>query len=49
QGKFRLGIRNKLFTERVDKHCNKLPKEVVMAPSLSAVKKRLDNALRYMV
>ena len=39
----------KLFTERVVKHWNKLPREVVMASSLSAFKQNLYNALRYMV
>lgn len=49
QGKFRLDIRSKFFTERVVNYCNKLPKEVAIAPSLPVVKKNLDNALRYMV
>ncbi|KAK4805319.1 hypothetical protein QYF61_018182 [Mycteria americana] len=49
QGKFRLDIRKKFFTERVIKHWNKLPRELVMALSPSVFKKRLDNALRYMV
>ncbi|KFW71331.1 hypothetical protein AS28_08016, partial [Pygoscelis adeliae] len=49
QGKFRLDIRKRFFTGRVVSHWNRLPREVVMAPSLSAFKERLDNALSYMV
>ena len=45
RGKFRLDIRRKLFTQRVVTHWNRLPKEVVDAPSLEAFKARLDVAL----
>jgi len=33
------------FTERMVKHWNRLPREVVDAPSLSVLKRPLDNAL----
>ena len=49
QGRFRLGIRKMFFTQRVVEHWNRLPTEVVTAPSLMLFKKHLDNALRYMV
>ena len=49
QGKFRLDIRKRFFTERVVGHCNRLPREVVMAPSLSEFKEHLDDTLSHMV
>ena len=38
-----------LFTQRVVKHWNRLPKEVVDAPSLQVFKARLDVALGSLV
>ena len=43
QGRFRLDIRRKFFTQRVLTHWNRLPKEVVDAPSLEAFKARLGQ------
>ena len=49
QGRFRLDIRRKFFTQGVVTHWNRLPKEVVDAPSLEAFKARLGVALGSLV
>ncbi|KGL93043.1 hypothetical protein N301_03399, partial [Charadrius vociferus] len=49
EGRFRLNIRKKFFTLRVVRHWNRLPREVVEAPSLEVFKARRDVALGNLV
>jgi len=45
QGRFGLDFRKLFFTKRVVRPWNRLPREVVNAPSWSGLKRDLDNAL----
>ena len=45
EGRFRLDLRKKFFTVSMVRHCKRLPREAVAAPSLEGFKARLDRAL----
>ena len=47
EGRFRWDIKGKFFTKGVVSCWNRLPSEVVDAPSLEAFKARLDVALAH--
>ncbi|KFV06516.1 hypothetical protein N340_02739, partial [Tauraco erythrolophus] len=49
EGRFRLDLRKKFFTQRVVRHWHRLPREAVDAPSLEVFKARLDGALGNLV
>ena len=49
QWKCRLDIKKRFFTKRVLCHWNRVPREVVTAPSLSELKEHLDSGLIHTV
>jgi len=49
EGRFRLDRRNTFFTLKVVRPWNRLPRELVDAPSLEVFQARLDGALSHLV
>jgi len=49
EGRFRLDVRGKFFTERMVRCWDRLPREVMDVPSLEVFKARLDGALGSLV
>ena len=49
EGRFKLGNRKKFFALKVVGHWNRLPREVVDALSMGALKAKLDGAVSNLV
>ena len=49
EGRFRLGIRKKFITVRVVRHRNRLPSELVDAPSMKTFRVRMHRALSNLI